>query len=195
MSPDDRTHKNYDDVNLSGADLSESDLSSASLRRSQLKGANLQNATLAGSDLHGAHLDHANVTGADLRGADLTGASLHGVDLDRAATIVGARFAGATGVTGDRTADDDTQALEDHVAQAAEDIVLITRDIAALASAASGPDDEDRSSIPERIAELQRRRSLLEERMLSLIDDAAQEAIAAHGGVAANNLSAKAARE
>lgn len=182
MSDHDRPRKNLDDASLSGSDLSDADLARASLRRARLNDANLQGATLAGADLHGARLDGADVTGTDLRDADLTGASLHGVDLDQAATTEGIRLAGAKGLGEEVARGQDGGAADVHMKEASEDILLITRDIAQVArelttaSAASGeggvaPTDTDRRAAMERIDELRARRHLLEERMMSLIED------------------------
>lgn len=179
MSKDDLAHKNLDDASLAGSNLSDADLSHASLRRTRLTGANLQRATLAGADLHGARLDGADVTDADLRDADLTGASLHGVDLDRAATTTGIRLAGAQGLSDEVADDRDDQAESLHLARAAEDIVLLTQDIAAMARAAldqpspAGATDAvaHRRAAVARIADLQARRNLVEDRILSLLED------------------------
>lgn len=183
MPNDEVIGKNFDDASFAGSDLSDADLSRTSLRRAELKGANLRGATLAGADLHGARLDGVDLTGADLRDADLTDASLHGVNLDQAASTEGIRLAGAKGLGEQVACDSDDHASEAHMHEAAEDMLLITRDIAQVArdvatarAAASGhlnaePSDTDRRAAMERIDELRARRNLVEERMMSLIED------------------------
>jgi hypothetical protein len=179
---DDLAHKNLDDVNLAGSDLSHADLSNTSLRRSRLKGANLQHATLADADLHGAQLDHADLTDADLRNADLTGASLHGVDLDQAALTDGLRLAGAKGVDGEVERSHDEQAAHVHIAQTVEEMTALNREIAETAHAACSSTvvtgqrsdvsaDADRRAAIEHIEGLTVRRDLLEERLLSIMEE------------------------
>lgn len=177
------SRKNLDDASLDGADLSDNDLTDASMRRSRLKGANLQHAALAGADLHGAQLDGADVTGADLRDADLTDASLHGVDLDRAATTEGVRLAGARGIGDSVLQDRDDNAPLGHLTETTADILALTQDIADVARAVLDP--ADASSTPgvrpdaatrhvvAQIVDLQARRNLLEDRILSLLDEQA----------------------
>lgn len=173
---DDRIRKNFDDANMSGANLDDADLDDASMRRSNLEGATLKNAHLAGSDLHGAQLDHADVTGADLHDADLTGASLYDVDLDRAASTEGIHLAGATGVTGHLADDRHDQTLPRHIVQATDDIQRLTAEIvtvarrAALAPAGATGADARREAAA-RVSDLQERRRLLEDRVLSLLED------------------------
>jgi uncharacterized protein YjbI with pentapeptide repeats len=182
MPNDELTGKNLDDASFAGSDLSDADLSHTSMRRAELKGANLRGATLAGADLHGARLDGVDLTGANLHDTDLTGASLHGVDLDQAATTEGIRLAGAKGLSEQVARESDDSAPGAHMEEAAEDILLITRDIAQVARdvatsrAASGqgselPTDTDRRAAIERIDELRARRDLVEERLMSLIED------------------------
>jgi uncharacterized protein YjbI with pentapeptide repeats len=182
MPNDELTGKNLDDASLAGSDLSDADLSHTSMRRAELKGANLRGATLAGADLHGARLDGVDLTGANLHDADLTGASLHGVDLDQAATTEGIRLSGAKGLGEQVARESDDRASGAHMEEAAEDILLITRDIAQVARevatsrAVSGqgqevPTDTDRRAAIERIEELRVRRALVEERMMSIIED------------------------
>lgn len=179
---DDLAPKNLDDVNLAGADLSDADLSNASLRRSQLKGANLQHATLAGADLHGAQLDHADLTGADLRNADLTGASLHGVDLDRAAMTDGLQLAGAKGVDDEVERSQNEQPAHVHIAQTVEEMMALNGEIAETAHTVFGSTvvtgqrsdvsaDADRRAAIDHIEGLKVRRDLLEERLLSIIEE------------------------
>lgn len=173
---DDHTRKNFDDVNLSGANLDDAELDDASMRRTNLEGATLRNAHMAGSDLHGAQLDHADVTGADLRNADLTGASLYGVDLDRAASTEGIHLAGATGVTGRLADGRRDHTLPKHVVQATDDIQRLTLEIVtvarqgALAPAGATGADARREAAAQ-VTDLRERRSLLEDRVLSLLED------------------------
>jgi uncharacterized protein YjbI with pentapeptide repeats len=181
MSKDDLSRKNLDDASFAGSDLSDTELSHTSLRRSQLQGANLQRAELAGADLHGAQLDGADLTGANLRDADLTGASLHGVDLERAASTEGARLSGARGLGEAGLPDRDDDGPRVHLAQATADILSLTRDIAEAARAAldpaEPPDTPDAAPgavdqhVVARIVTLQARRNLLEDRILSLLEE------------------------
>lgn len=194
MPNDELTGKNLDDASFAGSDLSDADLSHTSLRRADLKGANLQGATLAGADLHGARLDEADLAGADLREADLTNASLQGVDFDQAASTEGVRLAGARGLGKQVAREPDDRASDAHMDEAAKDILLITRDIAQVArdvstaTASSGqvrevPTDTDRRAAIQRIDELRARRHLVEERMISVIEDGMSDARRPESGV------------
>jgi len=79
------------DLDLSGADLSNTDLSGQTLSGVKLKGANLSganltfanlsNVILCFTNLNGAHLSGANLSGANLSGVKLKGANLSGADL------------------------------------------------------------------------------------------------------------------
>ena len=79
------------DVRLSYRDLQEVDLTGADLTDAQLVGANLSRAVLRDACLAGARLDEARLTGADLRGADLSRARLARADL-RDVAVEGSRW-------------------------------------------------------------------------------------------------------
>jgi len=77
------------DVDMSGALLSEAylqdaDLRGANLSRADLRGVNLSGALLSGANLHGANLSGAILRSASLRGADLSSASLSSASLSGA---------------------------------------------------------------------------------------------------------------
>jgi len=69
----------FDEVNLSGKDLSESDFEYASFKNTNLKNANLRYAIFLATDL-----TDANLTGADLLGTSFAFANLSGVNLSGA---------------------------------------------------------------------------------------------------------------
>jgi uncharacterized protein YjbI with pentapeptide repeats len=82
-------HRDGEQVNLDGANLSEASLFRANLRDSSLIGADLGDASLGGADLShasliGADLSNASLVGADLSDASLYGANLSGADLGKA---------------------------------------------------------------------------------------------------------------
>jgi hypothetical protein len=68
-------------ANLSNASLGHVNLTGAKLRHTNLTNANLQGANLQGSDFQGANLQGANLSWAELRGANLTGADLTNANL------------------------------------------------------------------------------------------------------------------
>ena len=80
---------NLCDADLRGATLTGACLRDANLRRSDLTGARLQDADLGGADLTSASLFCADLRGANLQGANLTWADLTGADLHEA-TLLGA---------------------------------------------------------------------------------------------------------
>ena len=102
-----------------GAVLNGAFLNTADLRGANLRGAKLMGAYLSGADLTGAILDDASLSGANLQRAMLTGASLRearvsgtelqradlrasdltGVEFDMVASIAGADFTMAQGLT------------------------------------------------------------------------------------------------
>ncbi len=71
----------YIQVDLSGANLSETDLRGANLHRADLRWANLKGARLNEANLKGARLNEADLSGADLSGSALNGADLSGAYL------------------------------------------------------------------------------------------------------------------
>jgi len=71
-------------VDLSGADLSEAILSGADLKGAILSGADLSWAILSDANLSRADLNGAILSGADLRGANLSRATLSGAKLNSA---------------------------------------------------------------------------------------------------------------
>jgi uncharacterized protein YjbI with pentapeptide repeats len=66
------------EINLTGANLTDTDLTGANLRYINLTGANLTGANLTKSDLRIANLTGANLSNTDLRNANLSGANLTG---------------------------------------------------------------------------------------------------------------------
>jgi len=90
---------NLNRVDLSGANLRKANLGKAYLNKANLSEANLNGARLWKADLIGANLNEANLKKADLSEADLDGASLSGADLSEAnlrkANLNGANFHGA----------------------------------------------------------------------------------------------------
>ncbi|MGH8002540.1 MAG: pentapeptide repeat-containing protein, partial [Brasilonema sp.] len=79
--------RNFQNVDLSNAQLEGINLQNANLIGANLKGANLQNAKLDGAKLVVADLSDANLTGASLKKAKLTGAILHSTNLSSADLI------------------------------------------------------------------------------------------------------------
>jgi superfamily I DNA and RNA helicase len=73
--------RNFQNIDLSNAELKGIRLSNANLIDANLKGANLQRAQLDGVKLIAANLSNANLAGANLRNAKLMGAILQGANL------------------------------------------------------------------------------------------------------------------
>lgn len=101
--------RNLTRIQLKNCDLRDADLAGCELRGANLSLSDLRGARLAGADLAGADLEGARFAGADLTGADLSGTALSAtrfveVEADRsvAATLVGARFEGASGLLEDQ---------------------------------------------------------------------------------------------
>ena len=99
----------FQDVNLSGAQLQGADFDGAQLQRARLVGAQLQGAKLSyallhDADLEGAQLQDANLSWANFESANLEGAQLQRADLQNAtlhyATLIGAQLQGARLVNG-----------------------------------------------------------------------------------------------
>ena len=87
--------RNFQGIDVSGADLQETVLDGADFGQSDCSGVNLRGASLRGvsfaaATLVGANLHHANLIGADLSGADLSGATTWGTRLG------GTRLSGST---------------------------------------------------------------------------------------------------
>ena len=78
------TQAKLDEVDLTGADLTNAQLNLAILNGAYLMKANLTNAKLILADLKDAKLYDANLTSADLAAADLTNASVNLANFDRA---------------------------------------------------------------------------------------------------------------
>lgn len=76
--------RNFQGVNLSGADLVGVNLQRANLVDAKLVGADLENANLDGARLIIADLNNANLSGASLKKAKLVGACLNNVKLNQA---------------------------------------------------------------------------------------------------------------
>jgi hypothetical protein len=79
--------RNFENWNLSGADLRNLDLRDINLRGANLSGAllicaNIQNANLENADLSRAHICDANLTFANLSGANLEHTNLDGAVFD-----------------------------------------------------------------------------------------------------------------
>ena len=85
---------NLSGARLNGANFSGANLSGAILREADLLGANLSNAHLTEADLSDAYLHHADLSYANLSHADLSGANFSGADLSGAA-LYGAIISGA----------------------------------------------------------------------------------------------------
>ena len=66
--------RDFQNADLSGANLSDADLSGADLSDADLSGANLSDADLSGADLSDADLRFADLSDANLSGANLRGA-------------------------------------------------------------------------------------------------------------------------
>jgi hypothetical protein len=95
-----REHNSQDDeLDLNGADLSESKLIGADLERADLIHANLSGASLAHANLSGADLSNANLQGAVLFAVDLSWADGNDADFSKAdlrlAVLRGTRITGA----------------------------------------------------------------------------------------------------
>jgi superfamily I DNA and RNA helicase len=73
--------RNFQNIDLSNAELIGVNLSTANLIGANLRGANLQHTQLDGAKLVAADLSYANLTGASLRNAKLMGAILCGTNL------------------------------------------------------------------------------------------------------------------
>jgi len=95
---------NLCEARLCGANLSDANLSGANLSGADLCEANLSVADLCVADLREADLSDANLSDADLREADLSGADLREADLSRAdlrkanlskANLLGTNLSGA----------------------------------------------------------------------------------------------------
>lgn len=107
--------RNFQNADLTGAQLAGADLRNANLIGAILRGANLRNAQLDGAKLIIADLSNADLTNANLRKAKLVGvnlreAQLNGADLSwaklsnadlRNALLVGANLVGANLTTAD----------------------------------------------------------------------------------------------
>lgn len=92
--------RNFRNLNLQNAELSEVDLQQSNLIGANLRGANLQYAQLDETKLIAADLEGANLTGASLRKAKLMGANLRNANLTDAdlswAVLSDADLKGAT---------------------------------------------------------------------------------------------------
>jgi uncharacterized protein YjbI with pentapeptide repeats len=93
-------------INLSGANLSDSNLQgvnliSADLHLVFLTGANLRDAEMAGVDLSRSILRNANLEGARLQGANLEGARLQGANLQNA-DLTDVNLIGVKGLSADQ---------------------------------------------------------------------------------------------
>ena len=75
------SNTNLLDANLSGVTLSDANLSDASLTNINFSGATLENIDLTGLDLSGSDFSNAALTGIDLSDADLSNATIDGVTL------------------------------------------------------------------------------------------------------------------
>ena len=73
----------HDDVDLTGADLSECDAPRASFERTVLTGGLMIRTDLGDASLRGANLMDALASKSRLAGADFTGANLYCADLSR----------------------------------------------------------------------------------------------------------------
>ncbi len=91
--------KDFPDINLRGAILSEAFMPGLDLRRADLRGANLFEARMEGANLFEARMEGADLRGARMEGADLRGARMEGANLFEArmegADLRGARMEGA----------------------------------------------------------------------------------------------------
>ena len=85
---------NLQDAKLRGANLYRADLSDADLKGANAGGADMKRANLNGANLIGALLSRADLNSADLKGADLSGARLFKTDL-YGADLYGANLSGA----------------------------------------------------------------------------------------------------
>jgi uncharacterized protein YjbI with pentapeptide repeats len=79
--------RNFEDVDLAGANLVWMCLSGANLRQSNLNQANLSGADLRQSNLSDSNLAFADLSRADLTAANLKGATLEGANLEGAILI------------------------------------------------------------------------------------------------------------
>ncbi len=100
----DLRRRQLDDQNLSGANLSGALLEGAGLVGADLRGADLRGADLRGADLTAARLDGARLDGALLDRCEFDQAELGGVSFVDA-TVTGARFASARGLSAEQRAD------------------------------------------------------------------------------------------
>jgi hypothetical protein len=95
---------NLANVDLSGANLSDTTLNGLDFSGANLAGANLTDATFGDANLAGANLSRASAQGADFFRADMAGANLTAIDLTggftKGTTLTGANLTGAnlTGV-------------------------------------------------------------------------------------------------
>jgi len=87
--------RNFENVDLRGAQLTDLTLTGIRLRNADLRGATLNGASLWGADLSGAALEGASLRATDLRRAYMAGADLQCADLTYALLI----SADLTGVT------------------------------------------------------------------------------------------------
>ncbi|MCU0535343.1 MAG: pentapeptide repeat-containing protein [Hydrococcus sp. Prado102] len=96
--------RNFQNIDLSNAELIGVHLSNVNLIGANLKGAKLKNAVLEGAKLIAANLTNADLTGANLKNAKLIGAILRGTNL-RNVDLKGADLSEAdlTGAILDRT--------------------------------------------------------------------------------------------
>lgn len=115
LSREDLSFRNLQQLDFTGATMTETRLTGAVLdqavlRGVRLTGAQLDQASLVGTDLRGADMTEAQLTSANLQNADLRGARLHRAHLDQAsliranlgrADLTGARLA-RTDLTGAR---------------------------------------------------------------------------------------------
>lgn len=79
--------RNFEEVDLRGANLSEAQLMWIDLMNADLMWANLMRADLTGANLKNANLVYANLTGADLSNAELSTAQLNATILNEASMI------------------------------------------------------------------------------------------------------------
>ena len=75
--------KNFQGVDLQGANLNGAHLQGVNLIGANFQSANLIGAHLQSANLNGAHLQDANLRGADLQGANLVGAKYSILNISR----------------------------------------------------------------------------------------------------------------